>query len=60
MTFVAYVMEGDYGVPGSPVLRDIEGITIEELKILGVSVKPEVLPTELIEKIHELAGELAW
>lgn len=60
MTFTARAVKADYGVPGSPTWTEIEDIEVEEIEILGVRVKPEALPRELLEKIHELSTELDW
>lgn len=55
MTFTRSAVKADSGVPGSPTL-----VEIEEIAILGVRVKPEILPGALLEKIHALADELDW
>lgn len=60
VTFTGTAMKADYGVPGSSVWIEIENVEIEEIMLLGVRVKPEVLPGELLERIRALSDELDW
>jgi hypothetical protein len=59
-TFTAEVEVSDYGVPGSPVLRDPDPDTIEvtSLTILGVDVDFAALPGALRDAI--LSVDLEW
>jgi hypothetical protein len=59
-TFTAEVEVSDYGVPGSPVLRDPDPDTIEVtgLTILGVDVDFDALPADLRDAI--LNVDLEW
>lgn len=59
-TLTAEVQVSDYGVPGSPVMRDPDPDTIEvtSLAILGVDVDFAALPGALRDAI--LSVDLEW
>lgn len=60
--FTAETTRTDYGVPGSPVLEEVDPSSIEVMAIemLGCDVKLAALPKELQDAILELADGLDW
>jgi len=61
--FIADTELTDYGVPRSPVWREIipETVKIQSLSILGCEVKePYSLPSGVIESIEDLADEVEF
>lgn len=62
VTFSCEMEVNDYGVPRSPVWVEPDPSTtrIETLTILGVSVDPKALPSDLVGAIHALADEVEF
>ena len=46
-----------YGVQGSPTWVTLEDMRVESVEILGVDVKPSVLPDDLLAEICEQADD---
>jgi len=62
VSFVCQMEHADYGVKGSPSWWEPvpETAEIDELEILGVSVDPAALPTDLRLAIESLSNDLDW
>lgn len=60
ITYRGISIKEDFGVQRSPNWRQVEDITIDSLKVLGVEVDPSILPKELQTNILELSAGLDW
>ena len=58
--FTARPVKADYGVSCSPTWIEVEDITVDEVRILGVPVPLSSLPDRLKKDILNLAEDVEW